>query len=58
MMNIVAIPYNNFKQKLQIMKDNAGIRFSDIGNVLVYEEYVIDEETASALCYRERCKQC
>ncbi len=55
MINVIAIPYKNFKDKIRIMKENNGLRFSDIDGVLISYSYAVDEESAFSLCRKERC---
>lgn len=54
MINVIAIPYKNFKDKIRIVKENSGLRFSDIDGVLINVDYAQDEESAWSLCRKER----
>lgn len=53
MINVIAIPYKNFKDKIRIMKENSNIKFSDIDGVLISYGYVQDEQSAWSLCRKE-----
>lgn len=54
MVNVIAIPYFGFKEKIRIMKENSNIKFSDADGVLISYQYVSDEESAFSLCRKER----
>ena len=54
MINVIAIPYNNFKDKIRIIKENSGINFSDCNGVLVNYEYSEDELSAWMICKKDK----
>ena len=57
MVNVISIPYSSFKDKIRIIKENKGIRFEDVGSVLMHIEYTgIEEEKATSLCWKEKHK--
>lgn len=59
MINVIAIPYNNFKDKIRIIKENSGIRFNDCNGVLVNCDYSEDELSAWMICKKvKKDKNC
>jgi len=51
MTNLEVYPYETFKQKLHIIKNNKG-RFTDLGTCLLFMEFFNDEESAGKLLYK------
>ena len=57
MVNVISIPYSSFKDKIRIIKENKGIKFEDVGSVLMYIEFIgVEEENATSLCWKEKHK--
>ncbi len=54
MSKIEVYPYENFKQKMNIIKEHKG-RYSDLGNCLMYATYTDNYEmSVGKMCWQEK----